>query len=177
MEGKRTSSGRGRFRRVAWLALALSFAALGGWNQDGAPRRGRLVFLFVDLDLLACAPCSESLEEIGRLLPPPVQAEGLRVVLTYRDPAADGRRGRIARIQWQGYVQARRLAIPVVFDDGQAFREATEAGLAAVLFDFDLGTVKKLAGPLRLSQVGEIAAFLSGREGEISDDEAGKTAR
>jgi hypothetical protein len=147
-------------RRLAVLVLA---AAAAG-SLTGRPIRNRSVYLLIDLDILACSPCSDWLEEIGRALPPEVQAAALRAVVTYRDPdgeGAGGRRSRIARLQWQGFARHRRLVLPVAFDDGQAFRETVAGGAAALLFDFETGMVKKLSVPLGRTGVAEIMAFLS----------------
>jgi len=122
-----------------------------------------MILLFVDLDFLSCGPCSDWLDALSRALPASLQEASLRAVVTYRDPSAggaEGRRGRIARLQWRGFAQGRRLGFPVVFDDGQAFREAAAGGAAAILFDFDAGTMKRFAAPLRAGDLDEIAAFL-----------------
>lgn len=147
-------------RRLAVFILA---AAAAG-PLSGLPNRSRSVYLLIDLEVLACSPCSVWLEEIGRVLPPDIQAEALRAVVTYRDPSGEGaagRRGRIARLQWQRFARHRCLVLPAVFDDGQAFREAVAGGAAALLFDFETGMVRKLPSPLGRMGVAEITAFLS----------------
>jgi hypothetical protein len=167
MSPKNDPPRRRRAGGAAWLAAVILLVSSAATVRDRARGLSRLALLFIDLDGLACAACWAALEELGRLLSPEIQTERVRGILTYRGRTAQGldeRRGRIVRIQWRGYAQARRLGFPVVFDDGHAFQDATAAGLAAFLFDFDAGTVKKIAGPVRSSHLGEIAAFLnSGR--------------
>jgi hypothetical protein len=147
----------GRF----FAALVLLFSVPGVRQGPGGSER--LVWLLVDLGELACAPCSAPLEGIARALPSVIQAEKVRGILIYRDPAGQGpsgRAARIARVQWAGFARSRGLRFPVAFDDGRSFPGAAEAGVAALLVDFDAGIIRKIPGPLRPREVAEIAAFL-----------------
>jgi hypothetical protein len=152
--------------RAGWkvwpIAAVMAFLSLASPGQSPPSRVDRLVLLLIDVETLACAPCSAPLDELGRALPSSVLAERLKGILIYRDPdlqGPSGRRGRIARVRWSGFARGHEVRFPAAFDDGQSFQIEFGAGFAAILVDFEAGTVRKIPGPIRAREIAEIVSF------------------
>lgn len=150
------------FRAVAAALFAAAIAGAAAAPTAG-PERGGECLVLIDLDAFHCGLCLEALLSFCRAIPAACQEAQVRAVLLLRPPSAgvsDADCVRIALKKWEGFRRANGIRIPVLCDEGRAFRLPEKSGASVMLFDGPGRAARTLPLPLKPKELAEVMRFL-----------------
>jgi hypothetical protein len=151
------------FRAVAAAFLAAAITGASPPRPAAEPARGGECLVLIDLDAFHCGLCLEALLSFCRAIPAARQEAQVRAVLLLRPPSAgvsDSDLVRIALKKWEGFRRANGIRIPVLCDEGRAFRIPEKSGASVILLDGPGRAARTLPLPLKPKELAEVIRFL-----------------